>query len=172
MTFAFFGIRLFPGDTSVQGQRLPVVLRPRLLRTNLSHHISGVNHHFQTVINGSSIIFITQAGMQHAMTNFVESFNATSSVFAARLDGFYPSRIEWWARVSILPLPQAFMDGMHGRQSSLSCETRVLDTLLCAQSLLALHVGSCPYGSPSHTVTCHLTADENKCFSLDSKLLR
>ena len=106
------------------------------------------------------------------MTNLVESFNVTSSVFAARLDGFYPSRIEWWARVSILPLPQAFMDGMHGRQSSLSCETRVLDTLLCAQSLLALHVGSCPYGSPSHTVTCHLTADENEYFSLDSKLLR
>lgn len=47
-------------------------------------------------------------------------------------------------------LPQAFMDGMHGHQSSLSCETWVLDTLLCAQSLLALHVGSCPYGSPSY----------------------
>ena len=52
MKFAFFGIRLFPGDNSVQGQRLPVVLHPRLLGTNLSHHISGVNHNFQTVING------------------------------------------------------------------------------------------------------------------------
>ena len=147
----FLGISLFPCDNSAHGQKLPVVLRPLMLRTNLSHHISSVNPQFQTEIEGlrtseappslSSPKQACNTQRQH----LVESFNATSSIIYSMFWCFLSKSYRVVSSRINPSLPQAFIDEMPGHQSSLWRSTWVLDTLLCAQSLLALHVGSCPY---------------------------